>query len=1330
MPKAAKVDDSHACPIPFHAVKQIVPPCEPSVLICKQPAARMGDQVGCGATINSGEDTVLIGGKPAAREGDSSSHGGRITTGCPTVFIGKPAQADKETSSKEECTCEGDPVNVANGQVYTSALDVRFPSPLAVNLVRSYSSENIAHKGLLGWGWHCFLDMAILIDADEIKFIDKEGRSLYFPKIEPGETFFNTPEKLTLSRSTDYLRITTRSAQFYTFFAPGKGTQGFLTELSNAKGKMQFFYKAGLISFIEDAKGNRYQLSYNKKSLLTNIVLESSPNRLNLRCYYYDRKGRLIFVKNEHKQAFYYSYDANNRLIKKTNRTGYGFFYEYDKQGRCIRTQGQDGMYSRAFSYFPSEQKTSVINSQGHKTIYHWNALNLVTRKINALGGEQEYHYDSKRNRVKEIDENGQTTSYRYDDQGRCRAKIDADNNREETRYQGRVIQESDPLGNSITKVYNAQNRLIQVSDFQGNHKKGYHAGEKIKSSHSYGGIVAREYDSRGKLLLERDIFGHETHYEYDIKGRRVSMRDRNGFQTRYKYDAEDRLIQTTNPVGGNRKIIYNAFGQKIEQQNENGHTIKYNYNLEGQLTALTNENGEQHQFQYDALNRLVFDQEFDGQHRTYTYDAVGNLIQVKESEGSVFNLSYDKLKRLVGVEGVEVNGSVIKNSYQYDRAGRLIAAQNAHSVVQFDYDELGRVIKETQGDFIVESSYNRAGNLASLETNWGLSVHFHYDDKGRLSEFVLPKERQVRYVWNALDRPIERHLPGGVFSRCDHDPLGKLVSQAIYNSEGLLIQRQYCYDATGKVIKLDDNRQGVKHYRYDKAGRLVQAIDDSQKIIEAFAYDAAGNPLNNSRLKNKSLKGNQVTSLKGNSYEYDGRGNLISKTDLEGTTHYRYNRFNQLIQVEKQDFRQIEYRYDAIGRRIAKVVDGNLTQFVWNQFQLIGEEQASKRIEYVFYPEHFIPLCHLEEDKAYFYQIDQLGTVREVTDDDGQLLWSGNYQAFGQCQVDNSARITNPLRFPGQYWDEETELHYNQFRYYDPQTGRYLTKDPISYLSGDFNLYRYGKNDPVNQSDVLGLKVMAVPFFYEAIIGGLGLLIAYFGGKAIVETVEIMSTDSCQGCSEMANEGEEGGATAEEGDGTTSENTNATHEESTPASPDPNEEPPQQEQRQKNKNQAIQKSKEYQKEAQEAAVRHQRQYGQDKTVASTGGNNNTLSGWETKSNAHTRKNFKSSVSPEKVSEYSKEIGHPLKSNPIPDQIRSGGFDGKFQASHAEKQQVLLNPNKPIGISKNRCPDCQLFFQRVAVQRNRSQIITDPIKTRIFYSDGTIEEISLPKLNN
>jgi RHS repeat-associated protein len=256
----------------------------------------------------------------------------------------------------------------------------------------------------------------------------------------------------------------------------------------------------------------------------------------------------------------------------------------------------------------------------------------------------------------------------------------------------------------------------------------------------------------------------------------------------------------------------------------------------------------------------------------------------------------------------------------------------------------------------------------------------------------------------------------------------------------------------------------------------------------------------------------------------------------LEGTTHYSYNIFNQLIQVEKPESTQIEYRYDAIGRRIAKVVDGNLTQFVWNQFQLIGEEQASKRIEYVFYPEHFIPLCHLEEDKAYFYQIDQLGTVREVTDDDGQLLWSGNYQAFGQCQVDNSARITNPLRFPGQYWDEETELHYNQFRYYDPQTGRYLTKDPISYLSGDFNLYRYGKNDPVNQSDVLGLEALvagwAVALAEPTPVGEIVMsVITVFNFIAMAITISSISGDTCQGCSEMANEEADSEATADDGE-------------------------------------------------------------------------------------------------------------------------------------------------------------------------------------------------------
>jgi RHS repeat-associated protein len=124
---------------------------------------------------------------------------------------------------------------------------------------------------------------------------------------------------------------------------------------------------------------------------------------------------------------------------------------------------------------------------------------------------------------------------------------------------------------------------------------------------------------------------------------------------------------------------------------------------------------------------------------------------------------------------------------------------------------------------------------------------------------------------------------------------------------------------------------------------------------------------------------------------------------------------------------------------------------------------------------------------KVYYYINDHLGTPQIITDEDGEVVWKADYMPFGGATVDPDSTTTNNFRFPGQYYDEEMGLHYNYFRYYDPNTGRYLRPDPshnvqprgtnIPYLLPSFlntpqelNPYPYVLNNPLNLIDLNGL--------------------------------------------------------------------------------------------------------------------------------------------------------------------------------------------------------------------------------------------------------------------
>ncbi|WP_440590657.1 RHS repeat-associated core domain-containing protein [Rheinheimera fenheensis] len=161
-------------------------------------------------------------------------------------------------------------------------------------------------------------------------------------------------------------------------------------------------------------------------------------------------------------------------------------------------------------------------------------------------------------------------------------------------------------------------------------------------------------------------------------------------------------------------------------------------------------------------------------------------------------------------------------------------------------------------------------------------------------------------------------------------------------------------------------------------------------------------------------------------------------------------------------------YEYDAFGRRSAKVTAAGRTDYLWDGNTLIGEYCQGEYRWYVFEPNSNKPLALLSGGQLYFYQLDQLGTPLSLTDSENNIVWQAHYTVFGKATVTVN-NIDNPIRFQGQYYDSESGLHYNHFRYYDPQTGRFISQDPIGLLGG-INHYQYAPNH-INWIDPLGLS-------------------------------------------------------------------------------------------------------------------------------------------------------------------------------------------------------------------------------------------------------------------
>nr|MBA2669756.1 RHS domain-containing protein [Gemmatimonadota bacterium] len=330
------------------------------------------------------------------------------------------------------------------------------------------------------------------------------------------------------------------------------------------------------------------------------------------------------------------------------------------------------------------------------------------------------------------------------------------------------------------------------------------------------------------------------------------------------------------------------------------------------------------------------------------------------------------------------------------------------------------------------------------------------------------------------------RHLPNGIKEEFTRDVAGRLIHQSIPVRGGRILERDYEYNIADEVVHIRERLDASLTVVHDLTGRIREARRPVGGT-ELFSYDATGNL--KSRRNGAASKafqyaaGNRIADVvdelgRETRYLFDEDGNLVAKANgtpgHETVTKFVYDGKNQLTAVVDPQGKRVEFLYDPFGRRVAKETSTRRTEFWWDGDALLAEEQARPstvtdcRIEYVMDGQSFEPLCSFDAQQTFFYHNDHLGTPRELTSGDGTVVWSASYDVFGVARMGRAEDASNPFRFRGQYFDEETGLHYNRYRYYDPELNRYLTQDPLGLIGGP-NPYGY-VNDPLTATDPLGL--------------------------------------------------------------------------------------------------------------------------------------------------------------------------------------------------------------------------------------------------------------------
>lgn len=822
-----------------------------------------------------------------------------------------------------------------------------------------------------------------------------------------------------------------------------------------------------------------------------------------------------------------YGFDENFELVYRIDADGRRSDSERDGFGRITVERDEIGRETR-YTYDTFGNMIAVTAPDGSRTqIDYHETLNLPVAVNDPAGRITEYAYDERGNLIRVTDPAGHTTRYGYND-----------------RWLPDTI--TDALGKTKRLEYDSDGQLVRYTDCSGQ-------------------TTVFAYNTFGDLESVTDALGHTTRHHYDEAGNHIRTDYPDGSAEHFEYDRLNRLTAHIDGLGAKTAYELAVDGLPLKRINALGHTFTYAYDKARRLTELTNENGDTYRLGYDQTDNLVQETGWDGKITAYAYDAAGQLTRQTEygqSKGrlkdrpeiwhihtfkrNILGQLIEKQSRKVSHHnGRSQENGISRTRFEYDLfTGNLVKARNRHSSITLAYDVLDQLVAETTvhngQSATVGYAYDALGNRIQTTLPDGRSINYLYYGSGHLHQINLDGETLTDIERDQLHQEISRSQ-GALTSLYDYDPMGRLKNQrTVYGDNrkqsalvGGAVNRRYSYDKAGNLIQTADQRSGVLDYVYDKIGRIESATNKQTGSSEKFSFDPANNILSDKvsdglnkpkgRLKGFNIgEGNRLESFNGTEYTYDALGNLIYRQLPNGENQYFvYDTENQLIKVEIKkpagNTEVWEYAYDPFGRRLSKERKDKLawvstepkrTHFVWDGSRLLQEYTYKGNYTYIYTDQDsYEPLAQVflngkdEQQYLAYFHTDQIGIPREMTDQFGNLLWYGEYTAWGRLKKDERIykEVHQPFRLQNQYCDAETGLHYNFFRYYEPDTGRFVNQDPIGLMGGD-NLYFFAPNTN-GWVDPSGLAAAAL-FLLPEIGSGLAALgkagLALFGIGAV----------------------------------------------------------------------------------------------------------------------------------------------------------------------------------------------------------------------------------------
>ncbi|MBL8972878.1 MAG: RHS repeat protein, partial [Myxococcales bacterium] len=1024
----------------------------------------------------------------------------RIILGLATALAGVDYLARSANALRSDlCIYTGHPVDVVTGSLVFTAVDLDLPGSPALRLERRYSSTWSDRPSPLGRGWSHSLDEAVWLEHGQLLYRADDGRELTLPIPPTDEPVFVPLHRLTVRRLADGHWQIADPHGITRHFAPlaHHPTPARLVSRTDRQGRALHLHhdeQARLVSARAD-DGREIHLHHDGDRLTRVDLPDPDPasTRFLPHVHYVHEHDLLTEIHDALGQVTRYRHD-HHRITEETLPGGLRFHFAYDgpgSQAACVRTWGDGGILDHRLIFDRPRRTTLVINACNETTTYRAGERNLVIEIVDPLGHVTRHHHDELLRLRERIDPLGHVTRLHYDERGNLTRHEAPDGALTLTTYHptldlpleridpaggvtrwtydplGRLLRHTDPLGRCTvhhhtnlspetpTTVLPPDDRsthhhpnlspgppttihhpnlspgtstTILHPDGRSEHHHHDRAGRLVHLRRADGSTLTHQHDRRGQLVRTTDDRGRSETRDHDLLGRLTRHLLPDGELRLHTHDPRGRPLRVSDPRG-ELHCSYTGLGWLTTCGSASAAPITLERDLEGRVSRVAGPTGTLLRIERDPAGRVRSTVDALGHARRYTRDPLGRVLAIRRPDGRHTRYTRDPAGRIVSVD--HGDGTLDRFTYRLD--GPLQIATRQHpdrttTTTRRELDALGRIIREHQDEHHLTTEYDLQGRITRLRSSLGADLRFIHDDRG-LARLELPRPTHLE-AHPGLPRPPDpdlpwsihierdrdgheqaRHLPGDLLSWWHRDPHGRPLEHGLVASRPPQIYRHRRYHWRGPHLHIDETTRR----------RRAPHLSDPPGQTWHYTFTAAGE--------------------------------LGTATTPAGAT--------------------LHYRHDALGRRIARIRDGlpgpRTTRWLWHGDTLL--HQWTHRHDVITWPHEPgrpAPLARLTATTRHAVITDHLGSPLALLDERGQLAWSAELDPRGLPRPVRGDPALCPFRHPGQLADPDTGLHHNRLRELDPDTGRYLSPDPLGLL-GSLDLHAH-LDDPATTTDILGL--------------------------------------------------------------------------------------------------------------------------------------------------------------------------------------------------------------------------------------------------------------------